>query len=105
MTKHQASFADEAVFQCGAERPTASGTAVGVPWNRGSFGPVRLRAPGSVSIARGEASEAAAAREAVLILRLGSDQEVKAVMALLDRLCAMLTRLAGLTHKSSGLRT
>ena len=52
--------------------------------------------------ARGEASEAAAALEAVQILRLGSDREVQAVMALLDRLCAMITRLAGLTHNRRG---
>ena len=46
--------------------------------------------------ARGEASEAAAALEAVAILRLAPDPEVDAVMSLLDRLCAMLTRLAGM---------
>src|SRR5204863_165914 len=48
--------------------------------------------------ARGEACEAAAALEAVQIFRLASDREIQVVMALLDRLCAMLTRLAGLTH-------
>jgi four helix bundle protein len=46
--------------------------------------------------ARGEASEAAAALEAVAILGLAPDTEVEAVMSLLDRLCAMLTRLAGM---------
>ena len=46
--------------------------------------------------ARGEASEAAAALEAVLVLGLASPTEVQAVATLLDRLCAMLTRLAGL---------
>jgi len=46
--------------------------------------------------ARGEASEAAAALEAVLVLGLASPTETQAVMTLLDRLCAMLTRLAGL---------
>ena len=46
--------------------------------------------------ARGEASEAAAALEATLILGLAPSAEVHEVMTLLDRLCAMLTRLAGL---------
>jgi four helix bundle protein len=46
--------------------------------------------------ARGESSEAAAALEAVAILGLAPDTEVDAVMSLLDRLCAMLTRLAGM---------
>lgn len=46
--------------------------------------------------ARGEASEAAAALEAVAILGLAPNTEVEAVMSLLDRLCAMLTRLAGM---------
>ncbi len=46
--------------------------------------------------ARGEASEAAAALEAVAILGLAPDTEIEAVMSLLDRLCAMLTRLAGM---------
>ena len=49
--------------------------------------------------ARGEASEAAAALEAVQLLRLAPDRDVETVIALLDRLCAMLTRLAGLTHR------
>ncbi len=50
--------------------------------------------------ARGEASEAAAALEAVqLLLRLAPDEKVSAVIPLLDRLCAMLTRLAGLSHR------
>jgi four helix bundle protein len=48
--------------------------------------------------ARGETSEAAAALEAVQLLRLASDKDVQSVIALLDRLCAMLTRLAGLAH-------
>jgi four helix bundle protein len=46
--------------------------------------------------ARGEASEAAAALEAAAILGLAPITEVEAVMTLLDRLCAMLTRLAGM---------
>jgi len=50
--------------------------------------------------ARGEASEAAAALEAVQVLNLAPEQDVEAVLALLDRLCAMLTRLAGLSHRS-----
>jgi len=49
--------------------------------------------------ARGEASEAAAALEAVQLLRLAPDHETEPVLALLDRLCAMLTRLARLTHR------
>ena len=51
--------------------------------------------------ARGEASEAAAALEAVQVLRLASDRDLALVLTLLDRLCAMLTRLAGLSHKGS----
>jgi four helix bundle protein len=45
--------------------------------------------------ARGEASEAAAALEAVVVLRLAPEEEIRAVLALCDRLCAMLTRLSG----------
>jgi len=48
---------------------------------------------------RGEAAEAAAALEAVQLLRLAPDQEIEGALVLLDRLCAMLTRLAGLTHR------
>ena len=54
--------------------------------------------------ARGEASEAAAALEAVQLLRLAPSQEVDDVLALLDRLCAMLTRLAGLSHRAPDKR-
>ena len=45
--------------------------------------------------ARGEASEAAAALEAVVLLGLAPPSETDAIVALLSRLCAMLTRLAG----------
>lgn len=45
--------------------------------------------------ARGEASEAAAALEAVLALQLAPADRVEATLHLLARLCAMLTRLAG----------
>lgn len=45
--------------------------------------------------ARGEASEAAAALEAVQLLGLAPATEVEAIIGLLGRLCAMLTRLAG----------
>lgn len=45
--------------------------------------------------ARGEASEAAAALEAVAMLGLAPEDDTRAVTALCDRLCAMLTRLAG----------
>ena len=64
--------------------------------------PVRpLQPPGAVSpatapdVARHE-TEAAAALEPVAILGLAPDTEIEAVMSLLDRLCAMLTRLAGM---------
>ena len=50
--------------------------------------------------ARGEASEAAAALEAIQLLRLAPQSDVEQVVGLLDRLCAMLTRLAGLGHRS-----
>ena len=46
--------------------------------------------------ARGEASEAAAALDAVGVLHVGSADEVREVMILLARLAAMLTRLAKL---------
>jgi four helix bundle protein len=46
-------------------------------------------------MARGEASEAAAALEAVLLLGLARASEVEPIIGLLGRLCAMLTRLAG----------
>src|SRR5262245_1155172 len=49
--------------------------------------------------ARGEASEAAAALEAVQLLRLAPNNEIDSALALLDRLCAMLTRLDGPTHR------
>jgi hypothetical protein len=45
--------------------------------------------------ARGEASEAAAALEAIVVLHLAPEEEIRAVLALCDRLCAMLTRLSG----------
>jgi hypothetical protein len=51
--------------------------------------------------ARGEAAEAAAALEAVQLLHLAPKHETDDVLALLDRLCAMLTRLAGLSHRSN----
>lgn len=43
--------------------------------------------------ARGEAGEAAAALDAVAMLELGDAAEVEALIDLLGRLCAMLTRL------------
>ena len=49
--------------------------------------------------ARGEASEAAAAIEAITLLRLAPESETNAVLGLLDRLCAMLIRLAGLAPR------
>ena len=51
--------------------------------------------------ARGEASEAAAALEAVQLLHLAPEADAEAVVVLLDRPCAMLTRLAGLGHGRS----
>ena len=50
--------------------------------------------------ARGEASEAAAALEAIQLLRLAPQSDVEHVLLLLDRLCSMLTRLAGLGHRT-----
>ena len=50
--------------------------------------------------ARGEASEAAAALEAIQLLQLAPESDVEHVLVLLDRLCAMLTRLAGLGHRT-----
>jgi four helix bundle protein len=50
--------------------------------------------------ARGEASEAAAALEAIQLLRLAPTDQTDEILALPDRLCAMLTRLAGLGHRS-----
>jgi four helix bundle protein len=50
--------------------------------------------------ARGEASEAAAALEAVVVLHLAPEEEIRAVLALCDRLCAMLTRLSGAAVRS-----
>ena len=44
--------------------------------------------------ARGEACAAAAALEGVLVLNLAPEAEILTLLALLDRLCAMLTRLA-----------
>jgi four helix bundle protein len=44
--------------------------------------------------ARGEACEAAAALEGVLVLNLAPEAEILTLLALLERLCAMLTRLA-----------
>lgn len=46
-------------------------------------------------VARGEASEAAAALEAVVLLGLAPAGSVQPVVVLLARLCAMLTRLCG----------
>ena len=45
--------------------------------------------------ARGEAAEAAAALEAAALLGLVLAEDAERVMTLLSRLCAMLTRLAG----------
>jgi four helix bundle protein len=45
--------------------------------------------------ARGEASEAAAAIEAVAVLALAPADQTQVVLDLCDRLCAMLTRLSG----------
>jgi four helix bundle protein len=53
--------------------------------------------------ARGEACEAAAALEGVLVLNLAPEAEILTLLALLDRLCAMLTRLAHMGERASGL--
>jgi four helix bundle protein len=52
--------------------------------------------------ARGEACEAAAALEGVLVLNLAPEDEILALLALLDRLCAMLTRLGHMGDSSGG---
>ena len=45
--------------------------------------------------ARGEASEAAAAVDAIVVLKLAPASTVEELLTLLGRVCAMLTRLAG----------
>ena len=45
---------------------------------------------------RAEAGEAAAALEAVVVLGLASEAKVEPVIVLLDRFCAMVTRLGAL---------
>ena len=52
--------------------------------------------------ARGEACEAAAELEGVLVLNLAPESEIPTLLALLDRLCAMLTRLAHTGERPSG---
>lgn len=52
--------------------------------------------------ARGEACEAAAALEGVLVLNLAPEPEILTLLVLLDRLCAMLTRLAHMGERPSG---
>ena len=52
--------------------------------------------------ARGEACEAAAAPEGVLVLNLAPEAEILTLLALLDRLCAMLTRLGHMGERPSG---
>jgi len=54
--------------------------------------------------ARGEACEPAAALEGVLVLNLAPEAEILTLLALLDRLCAMLTRLATWANDLSGQR-
>jgi four helix bundle protein len=49
--------------------------------------------------ARAEANEAAAAVEAAVILGLSSAAQGEQLLGLLDRLCAMLTRLGGFGRK------
>jgi hypothetical protein len=50
----------------------------------------------------GEACEAAAALEGVLVLNLAPEPEILTLLVLLDRLCAMLTRLAHMGERPSG---
>jgi four helix bundle protein len=52
--------------------------------------------------ARGEACEAAAALEGVLVLGLAPEAELLTLLTLLDRLCAMLTRLAHMGNQRFG---
>jgi hypothetical protein len=68
--------------------------------SRGEFSVVTQTWRPASSSARGEASEAAAALEAIQLLRLAPEEDVEHVLVLLDRLCAMLTRLAGLGHRT-----
>ena len=56
----------------------------------------------SRTAARGEACEAAAALEGVLVLNLAPESEILTLLALLDRLCAMLARLAHMGERPSG---
>ncbi len=51
--------------------------------------------------ARGEACEAAAALEGMLVLNLAPEPEVRELLVLLDRLCAMLTRLGHMSNRLS----
>ena len=50
---------------------------------------------------RTSALEAAAALEGVLVLNLAPEAEILTLLALLDRLCAMLTRLAHMGDRPS----
>jgi len=47
-------------------------------------------------------SEAAAALEGVLVLNLAPEDEILTLLALLDRLCAMLTRLGHMGDSPRG---
>ena len=51
---------------------------------------------------RGDTAAAAAALEGVLVLNLAPESEILTLLALLDRLCAMLTRLAHMGERPSG---
>jgi four helix bundle protein len=51
-------------------------------------------------IARAEANEAAGAVEAAGVLALSSAADIERLLTLLDRLCAMLTRLGGFGEKA-----
>jgi hypothetical protein len=50
-------------------------------------------------------SEAAAALEGVLVLNLAPESEILTLLALLDRLCAMLTRLAHMGDRPGPAQT
>jgi len=68
----------------------------------GSLQPPRCRPAVPLPLWRGEACEAAAALEGVLVLNLAPEAEILTLLALLDRLCAMLTRLAHMGERPSG---
>jgi len=70
-----------------------------------SFEPIGCRPPGPLSVRSWGGVRGRGCLEAVQLLRLAPARDVETVMALLDRLRAMLTRLAGLTHRRDSPRS